>query len=64
MNMSVEVLHDLLVGVDDLVEVLRRDPVSEPSRRHGHDAFGAELIGVCQVSTERLGIVRLVGDVG
>lgn len=63
MRVGVEVVDDLLVSVDDLVEVLRRDLVLEPRGRHGDDALGAELIGVGQVAAEGLCVVGLVGDI-
>lgn len=58
--MTVQIIHDLAVSVDDLGHVLGVDLVSEPHRCGSDQAFGLELIAVNEVPDQRFRIVRLI----
>lgn len=63
MGVYVQIADHLLVRVDDFMQALWCNLVSQPCGRCRYNALGLELVGIHQIPTERLRVIRLVGDV-
>lgn len=46
MNVSIEIVDNLLVCIYDLVEVLRGHLVTQPGRSYSYNTLSLELVGV------------------
>jgi hypothetical protein len=61
--MSIQVINGTGIGVNDLLHILWTRLCLHPGRSDGYQALGVELVRICEVPDQRLGIVGLVGDV-
>jgi hypothetical protein len=60
MYMFVQVVNGIGIRVDNLLHVLWAHFVLHPGACAGYEALRLELIGIQQISTQRLGIIRFV----
>lgn len=63
MNMLVQIVHDLPVGFDNVFNVLWVCLITEPDGRGGAETTVYELVGVQEVTYDRLLVIRLVENI-
>lgn len=62
-DMFVQIIHGTCVGIDDLFHILWAHLVLHPRAGACYQAFSLKLIRVEKISTQRFGIIGLIGDV-
>lgn len=61
--MAIEVLHDISVRIHDRQHVLRVNFISLINRSRGNESLSLELVRVGEVASQRLLVIRLIGNI-
>jgi hypothetical protein len=62
-HVSVKILDNVLVGINDLMKIFWCHLIPQPGGGRSDDTLRVELVGVGQMPTEGLGVVWLVRDI-
>jgi hypothetical protein len=63
MDMFVQIVYCASIRINDLLHILRPNPVLHPCTSTRYEPLRVELIGIKQISTEGLCIIRFIADV-